>query len=198
SQQPPILMLTVAVVGVRTFGLARAALNYAERLVTHDAAFRIAASLRVRLWRGLVARGPAAALRHGAEHRRLVGDIDTVRDLLPRVLTPPLVVGVVLVAACTAVTLVLPEAGLALAVAVGVAAVAAPWAALVVERRATTALADGRRRLDERVLALFDTAAELVAVGAHRRRRSELARLDTRLAAAARRQAWGDGAADAV
>ncbi|MCP2254248.1 ATP-binding cassette, subfamily C, CydCD [Prauserella aidingensis] len=198
SQQPPILMLSVAVVGVRTFGLARAALNYAERLVTHDAAFRIAATLRVRLWRALVARGPAAALRRGAEHRRLVGDTDTVRDLLPRVLTPPLVVATVLVAACTAVTLVLPAAGLVLAVAVAVAAVAAPWAALVVERRATATLASGRRTLDERVLALFDTAAELVAVGAHRGRRRELARLDTRLAAAARKQAWGDGAADAV
>ncbi|MBB3049501.1 thiol reductant ABC exporter CydD subunit/thiol reductant ABC exporter CydC subunit [Prauserella isguenensis] len=198
SQQPPILMLSVAVVGVRTFGLARAALNYAERLVTHDAAFRIAATLRVRLWRALVARGPAVALRRGADHRRLVGDTDTVRDLLPRVLTPPLVVGAVLVAACTAVTLVLPAAGLVLAVAVVVAAVVAPWAALVVERRATATLAAGRRTLDERVLALFDTAAELVAVGAHHRRRRELARLDKRLAAAARRQAWGDGAADAV
>ncbi|WP_344056602.1 thiol reductant ABC exporter subunit CydD, partial [Prauserella halophila] len=198
SQQPPILMLSVAVVGVRTFGLARAALNYAERLVTHDAAFRIAAALRVRLWRVLVARGPAAALRRGADHRRLVGDTDTVRDLLPRVLTPPLVVGTVLIAACTAVTLVLPAAGLVLTAAVVAAAVAAPWTALVVERRATTTLAAGRRRLDERVLALFDTAAELVAVGAHRRKRRALARLDGRLAAAARRQAWGEGAADAV
>ncbi|WP_344073507.1 thiol reductant ABC exporter subunit CydD, partial [Prauserella alba] len=198
SQQPPILMLSVAVVGVRTFGLARAVLNYAERLVTHDAAFRIAATLRVRLWRGLVARGPADALRHGADHRRLVGDTDTVRDLLPRVLTPPLVVGAVLIAACTAVSLVLPVAGLALTFAVVVAAVAAPWAALVVERRATATLAAGRRKLDERVLALLATAAELVAVGAHRHRRSALARLDQRLAAAARRQAWGDGAADAV
>ncbi|MCR3720254.1 MULTISPECIES: thiol reductant ABC exporter subunit CydD [Prauserella salsuginis group] len=198
SQQPPILMLSVAVVGVRTFGLARAGLNYAERLVTHDAAFRIAAALRVRLWRGLVARGPAAALRHGADHRRLVGDTDTVRDLLPRVLTPPLVVGAVLIAACTAVTIVLPAAGLVLTAAAGVAAIAAPWAALVVERRATTTLAAGRRRLDERILALFGTAAELVAVGAHHRRRRALARLDGRLAAAARRQAWGEGAADAV
>ena len=38
----PILTLSVAVVGVRAFGLARAGLRYAERLTTHDAAFRIA------------------------------------------------------------------------------------------------------------------------------------------------------------
>src|SRR5699024_1186905 len=54
SFEPPILTLTVAVVGVRTFGLGRAALRYLERLITHDGAFRIAGTLRVRLWHALV------------------------------------------------------------------------------------------------------------------------------------------------
>ncbi|NBH11171.1 glutathione/cysteine ABC transporter permease/ATP-binding protein, partial [Amycolatopsis sp. SID8362] len=57
SQQPPILTLTVAVVGVRAFGLGRAGLRYVERLVTHDAAFRIAGRLRVRVWNALVRLG---------------------------------------------------------------------------------------------------------------------------------------------
>ncbi|WP_199430754.1 thiol reductant ABC exporter subunit CydD [Qaidamihabitans albus] len=200
SQQPPILTLTVAVVGVRAFGLARAGLRYAERLVTHDAAFRIAGHLRVRLWRALVRLGPAhpPSPHGGEEQRRLVDDVDTVRDLLPRVLTPPLVAAAVASGAVAVQAAVLPAAGYALAPAVLVAVVAAPALGLWAERRATSVLATGRREVAARVLGLFDAAAELIAFGAHRARRAELAAADERLAAAARGQAFGAGAADAV
>ncbi|MFC4005112.1 thiol reductant ABC exporter subunit CydD [Prauserella oleivorans] len=200
SQQPPILMLTVAVVGVRTFGLARAGLRYLERVVTHDAAFRIAGRLREQLWRALVRLGPALTLtlHRGEGQQRLVSDVDTIRDLLPRVATPPLVVTIVLLAACAVQAAVLPEAGLALAIAMLVGGLLAPAAALAVERRATSTLAAGRRAVERQVLGLFDAAAELIAVGAHRRRRRDLAGTDATLVAAARRQALGAGVADAV
>ncbi|SFA83876.1 ATP-binding cassette, subfamily C, CydD/ATP-binding cassette, subfamily C, CydCD [Amycolatopsis marina] len=200
SQQPPILTLTVAVVGVRTFGLARAGLRYVERIITHDAAFRVAGRLRVRLWRSLVRLGPAhtTALRAGEGQRTLVDDVDTVRDLLPRAVTPPLVAAVVLTAAIGVQTAVLPEAGLALAAAVLLGAFLGPTLALWVERRATSALAGGRRSVAARVLVLFDSAAELIAFGADRSRRAGLAADDSRLAAVARRQALGSGIADAV
>ena len=38
--QPPILTLEVAIVAVRAFGIGKGAFRYAERLVSHDAAFR--------------------------------------------------------------------------------------------------------------------------------------------------------------
>lgn len=200
SQQPPILTLSVAVVGVRTFALSRAVLRYAERLVTHDAAFRLSGRLRRQLWEALVRLGPVrtAGLRRGEGLARLVDDVDTVRDLEPRVILPPLVATVVVVAAVVLQTLVLPEAGLVLAAALLVAFVASPLAALVAERRATTAVAEGRRRVAARVLALFDGSAELLAFGAHIERRAELAAADERLAARARRAAFGAGAATAV
>ncbi|MDQ0378038.1 ATP-binding cassette subfamily C protein CydD/ATP-binding cassette subfamily C protein CydCD [Amycolatopsis thermophila] len=200
SQQPPILTLTVAVVGVRAFGLGRAALRYLERLITHDAAFRIAGRLRVRLWRGLVRLGPARALglRSGEGQRRLVADVDTVRDLLPRVVTPPLIAVLVLAGAIAVQTILLPAAGLVLAVAVLVGAVAAPAVALRLERRATATLASGRRTVSAHVLGLFDAAAELIAFGAHSIRRAELADADGRLVRQARSQAFGAGAADAL
>ncbi|WP_410667265.1 thiol reductant ABC exporter subunit CydD [Amycolatopsis sp. cmx-4-68] len=197
SQQPPILTLTVAVVGVRAFGLGRAALRYVERLVTHDAAFRIAGRLRVRLWNSLVRLGPARGLRAGEGQRRLVADVDTVRDLLPRVVSPPLVVALVAAGAIAVQTWVLPAAGLALAVAVALG-LCAPWVALRAERRATSALADGRREVASRVLVLFEAAAELLAFGTAREHRRALADADTRLVAQARRQAFGVGAAEAL
>ena len=97
SQHPPILTLSVAIVGVRNVGLAKAGLRYAERLVTHDAAFRSAGELRARLWNALVRLGPARtiSLQRGEGLRRLVDDVDAVRDLTPRVLVPPLVVALV-------------------------------------------------------------------------------------------------------
>ncbi|MFR9729094.1 thiol reductant ABC exporter subunit CydD [Saccharopolyspora sp. MS10] len=200
SQQPPVLVLTVAVVGVRTFALSRAALRYAERLVTHDAAFRLAGALRARLWDALVRLGPArtAGLRRGDGTARLVDDVDAVRDLVPRVVLPPLVALLVGTAAVVLEALVLPEAGALLAGALLVAAVGGTGAALLAERRATTAVAEGRRRVADRVLALLDGAAELLAFGAHAARRAELADVDARLAARARRAAFGAGAATAV
>jgi ATP-binding cassette subfamily C protein CydD/ATP-binding cassette subfamily C protein CydCD len=198
SQQPPILTLTVAVVGVRAFGLGRAVLRYAERLTTHDAAFRIAGRLRVELWQSLVRLGPAHSLRHGESQRRLVADVDTVRDLLPRVLTPPLIAGIVLAAAIAVQAALLPTAGLVLAVAVLLGAVAGPLLALRLERRATSALASGRRAVHAKVLELFESAGELLAFDRYRTRRADLAATDAGLVTQARRQAFGAGAADGL
>lgn len=197
SQQPPILTLTVAVVGVRAFGLSRAGLRYVERLVTHDAAFRIAGRLRERLWNSLVRLGPARSLRAGEGQRRLVTDVDTVRDLLPRVVTPPLVIALVAAGAIVVQAWVLPAAGWTLAVAV-VLGLCAPRVALRAERRATSALATGRRDVAARVLVLFEAAAELLAFGRAAEHRRALADADTRLATQARRQAYGAGAAEAL
>ena len=200
SQQPPILTLSVAIVGVRAFGIGKAALRYAERLVTHDAAFRVAGQLRERLWRALVRLGPAHTLplRHGEGLRRLVDDVDAVRDLTPRVLTPPLAIGAVCVAAVAIQTALLPTAGLVLAGAVLVAGFGGAAATLLLERRATTALAEGRRRIAAQVLTLLDAAADLMAYHADRRLRAELGAADEDLTRRARRQALGAGAGSAV
>jgi ATP-binding cassette subfamily C protein CydCD len=200
SQQPPEAALAVAVVAVRAFGLGKGALRYVERLVTHDAAFRLGGSLRGQLWDALVRIGPArtTTLRRTDGVQRLVDDTDTVRDLVPRVLVPPLVGLLVVVGAVALETAVMPAAGAVFAAGVLVAGLGGPAVALLVERRATAALAAGRRDVAAKVLTLFDAAPDLIAFGAVRRRRAELAAADAELAATARRQALGAGAANAV
>ncbi|MFD8492585.1 thiol reductant ABC exporter subunit CydD [Amycolatopsis sp. NPDC059657] len=192
SLQPPMLTLTVAIVGVRAFGLGRATLRYWERLVTHDAAFRIAGRLRVRTWLKL------SRIDTAEGRQRLVDDVDTVRDLLPRTLTPPLIAALVVAGAVAVQTAILPAAGLVLAIAALIGGLAAPALALKLERNSTSALAAGRRLVTTRLLGLFESSAELMAFGADRRRRRELAEADARLAADARRQAFGAGAAEAL
>ena len=90
SEQPPIMYLTVAIVGVRFFGLGRAALRYCERLVTHDAVLGSVTGLRQRLWSGLAAAGvgsrSVATGANALDH--LVAAADRVRDLVPRVVMP--------------------------------------------------------------------------------------------------------------
>ncbi|MFC6088281.1 thiol reductant ABC exporter subunit CydC [Saccharothrix lopnurensis] len=190
ATQPPILTLSVLVVGVRTFALTKGVLRYLERLVSHDAAFRQAGALRVRLWRGL---------RPGrADLTRLVDDVDTVRDLVPRVLQPPLVAVGTAAAAVLLFALIEPRAGVALAVALLVGGTLAPAVAVLTERRATAVLARGRREVSERVLTLLTAAPDLIAFGADRAVRAELARRDAALARLARRFALGAGAATGV
>ncbi|WP_285610739.1 thiol reductant ABC exporter subunit CydC [Actinokineospora globicatena] len=200
AQQPPILTLSIAVVGVRAFGLARAALRYTERLAVHDAVFRTATDLRVRLWDALVRIGPARALglRSGEGLRRFVDDVDTVRDLAPRVLVPPLVALGACVAAIAVQTAILPTAGLALAIAVVLAGLGAPLVSLVAERRATAALSEGRRTVAAGVLTLFTCAPDLIAFGRHTQHRAALASADAALVARAKRQAFGAGAGQAL
>ncbi|MCS7482179.1 thiol reductant ABC exporter subunit CydD [Umezawaea endophytica] len=196
AEQPPILTLSVLVVGVRTFALAKGVLRYLERLVSHEAAFRLAGDLRTRLWEALVRLGPARVRRDTLQ--RLVDDTDTVRDLVPRVLLPPIVAAGVGAGAVVLFSLILPAAGVALAVALLVGGLAAPAVALAVERRATTVLATGRRRLGADVFTLLDAAPDLIAFGAHERKRAEVARHDAELVRQTRRQALGAGAATAV
>src|SRR5699024_1285562 len=50
SYQPPIMLLMVAIVGVRFFGLSRSVLLYASRLKLHSAIFAALTRLRTSLW----------------------------------------------------------------------------------------------------------------------------------------------------
>jgi thiol reductant ABC exporter CydD subunit/thiol reductant ABC exporter CydC subunit len=197
---PSIVALSVAVIAVRAFGLGKGALRYAERLVSHDAAFRLAGRSRVRLWRTLVRIGPArtTGLRRADGLRRLVDDTDAVRDLVPRVLTPPLTAVVVSVGAVALQTALWPAAGLVLALGLVVAGLAGPLLGLLAERHASRVRVERSRQVAGAVLNLLDAAADLIATGAHRVRRAELAALDADLATTACRQAWGAGLATGI
>src|SRR5271167_3427699 len=56
-QMPPVLDLSIAVVGVRTFAISRGVLHYCERLASHDSALRAAGSARALIYHRL-ANGP--------------------------------------------------------------------------------------------------------------------------------------------
>ncbi|WP_245155129.1 thiol reductant ABC exporter subunit CydC [Nocardioides sp. 1609] len=91
AEHPPVLMLMVAIVGVRTFGLARPVLRYAERLITHDVALRELAARRARVYDALVPLVPGRlGRRRGDVLASVVDDVDAEVDALVRVRVPVL------------------------------------------------------------------------------------------------------------
>src|ERR1019366_7775761 len=103
AQRPQIRALMVAIVAVRGFGIARAGLRYAERLSSHDLALRRLSRLRLGLFRALAPRMPGiGGSRSGELLSRFVADVDTLRDLYPRVVIPALLAVVVIAGAAGA------------------------------------------------------------------------------------------------
>jgi ATP-binding cassette, subfamily C, bacterial CydCD len=177
AEMPPVLTLLVAIVGVRAFGLGRAGLRWVERMTAHDAALRLAADLRVRVWRALAAQGPAADRTPGSALARVVGDVGLVQDLSVRVVPPALVAGTVTAATLGALALVSPAA------AGAAAAVLLVTVALVLAAHRRVDAGAARAEAALRVAALRDTttvlegAADLRAHGLAGRTAEDLAGL---------------------
>ena len=90
---PSIAEVSVAVVGVRFFGISRGVFRYLERLASHSLTFRVLARLRVWFYQAIEPLAPARLLsaRSGDLLNRVMSDVETLDNLYVRVLAPPLV-----------------------------------------------------------------------------------------------------------
>ena len=97
AEQPPILSLTVTIVVVRFFGLARPLARYLDRLCSHDLALRALGGIAcVSSSASSRSRRPSSRATGAATcSRRMVGDVDALQGLYLRGLGPPLVALVV-------------------------------------------------------------------------------------------------------
>ncbi|KUL21671.1 ABC transporter ATP-binding protein [Actinoplanes awajinensis subsp. mycoplanecinus] len=197
---PPVLHLMVAIVAVRACGLSRGVLRYLERLIGHDAAFRILAGVRVGLYRRLEVLAPAglADFRRADLAQRLAADVDAVLDLVTRVLLPYAVAAVVGLASVLMIGALVPVAGLTLAAALLVTGVLVPLLQRAAARRADGRLAPLRAELATGVVDLVHGMPDLLAYEAIENRRERLADLDARLTSASRRSAATAGVGAAV
>lgn len=163
AQRPEILSLTVAIVGIRFFGIARAALRYAERLVSHDLAFRTLADLRARFFRAIVPLVPAGLgrKRRGELLSRFVADVDRLQDLYLRALAPPLVA--VATSGCMVViaALILPAAALVLAAFLLAAGVFVPLVTRIAARASGRRQGPARAALAVEMLEIVGGAPEI-------------------------------------
>ena len=200
AERPPVLYLMVAIVAVRAFGLSRGLLRYLERLAGHDAAFRVLADVRAAVVGRLATLLPGGArgLSRGEMTARFVGDVDGLLDLWVRVVLPGAVAGVVAVGSIVAIAMILPAAGLVLAITLVVAGVVAPAVAARVASRAQRTIAPDRGEYQRRVLEVLDGAAELAVLGRLDEQLAELDRLDRSLRAAEARTSLAAGLGSAL
>lgn len=191
AQHPPILALMVAIVAVRAFGIARACMRYAERLASHDLAFRQLARLRVRFYEHLYPLVPGRLREHASAEllTRFVSDVDTLADLYLRALIPALLALATLLGASLAAWIVLPGAGAAVLVSLLAAAIALPWLGFAVARSSGAHQAAARARMTHELVETIDGAAELVVAGGTSERMRRLGATDSELARLQRRDA---------
>lgn len=200
SAQPPIMYLLVAIVGVRFFGLSRAVFAYAQRLWLHDAVLDSLTRLRVRLWDRFAHRGTAdrRIARGGGALRTLIADVDDIRDLVPRVVLPPLVAVLVSAAATCVLFAIDSAAGVVGLVSLGIALGPAAWAALAADRRASAVRVDARAAVLSGVVGLLSARADLIPDGAWRAPTAAFEEQDERAAASEQRALRATGAGEAV
>ena len=117
--RPSLAALSLAIVGVRFFGLARGLLRYVERLFSHDAILRASARLRADFAARLVPLAPARLVvaRGGDLTSRLVADVEALENAGLRSFVP-LLGGLML---ALGVLAALPSLSLAGAAALGLA-----------------------------------------------------------------------------
>jgi thiol reductant ABC exporter CydC subunit len=200
AEHPPILSLTVTIVLVRFFGLARPTARYLERLASHDLALRALARIRARFYARIEPLAPAelGAFRRGDLLSRMVGDVDTLQGLYLRGVGPPLVALLTGAACVFATAIVLPEAAAILAVGLIVGGIAVPALAAYLGRAAGRRQAAARGELSALLVELLRGAPELVVYGRERDSMARVREADAELTRLGRRDALTAGLAEAL
>lgn len=185
---------------VRFLSIVRTASRWGDRVVSHDATFRLLTRLRIQFWEKL-APLPAASLqrfRQGDLLNRLVADIDAMDHIYLRLVTPLitalLTLGVLLLS--------LGRLDLALAKIVTLSllaiALAIPTLLYRLGRQPGRQLAQSRSRLRTGYVAYLDNQAELLLFAAEASQRAQLQEEESQLIAAQRRMSLLSGLSSAL
>jgi len=194
SEQPPVMYLSAAVVGVRAFALSRAAFRYTERLASHDAALR---QLAVRRLIPLAPDG-LTRTRRGSVLGALIDDVDELQNLPLRVVLPLVSSATVAVGSVILVAMVWWPAALTLLACLAVAAVVAVGWGWAAGSRAERSIAPLRARLSDAVLDHLASLDVLTAYGAAGRSADRIARADGELRRAVTRRAGAQAGTTAL
>lgn len=167
SEMPPLAALSVAVTGVRGFGIGKGVFRYVERLTSHDAGLASLSELRSTLVDHLATVAPEGVpgWSRGDVAQRVVHDVDRLLDLFVRLIVPVVALASTVTASVIVMAVIDPVAGAAVAVVALTVGVAAPMLELANERRIGPAITDARSRLASITLS---TTEHLDALVAHR------------------------------
>jgi ATP-binding cassette subfamily C protein CydCD len=189
--QPSIAELSVAIVGVRFFGLSRGVFRYLERLVSHGVTFRLLARLRVWFYQALEPLAPARLqqFRSGDLLARIVADIETLEDFYIRVVAPPLVAVVVAVGVGVWTAVYNPLLALTLLFFLILAGVGLPLLIWQLSEKPGKAVIVHRADLHVRLVEMVQGLADLTVLGQNGRFQSRIEQISRQLTAAQNRMA---------
>ncbi len=175
SLRPPIMVLEVAIVSVRFFGLSRGVLRYAARIIEHNSALRTLTKIRVGLYLKLEGQLPQyfAILRRGEVLRRMVADSELLMDLWLRIGNPWIGALVSGTAGLGIIFTLAPHLGITLAAIFIVALFLIPLVAVGFSAN------EGQRREEERIfdaiIQASDSVQESLIFGYQKAVRGEIA-----------------------
>ena len=200
AEQPPILYLSLGVVGVRAFALGRAVFRYLERLAGHDAAFRQLAEIRTGVFERMLPVAPdgLATSRRGDLLARFVGDVDELQNVSLRIVQPLVSAAIVLAAAIAGLAWLAPGSAFAVLSCLGVGIAVAVTAQQVLAARADARLAPLRGRLQAAIVEHVQALDVLVAFDAAAPSRARIRRIGAELQRATRTRAAAQGLAAAA
>ena len=200
SYQPAILTLTVAFVMVRTLGISRAAMRYLEQLAIHDAVLGYAAVLREKIWNSMVSRPAQWGLmsRSSVVLRFLLAEVDELRDLMARVLFPPIQAALVYFFATVVLWMIQPEFGIAAAAMGLLLAFPARWLVAKVEGTQLANALEHRLNINVKILGILLNSSSLRAYSSLDEQLEDLRRSEEANTRAARRHAVGQALAPAL
>ena len=88
STQPPILILEVAIVSVRFFGLSRGVFRYGERVLSHDAILRNQYQLQTDIYHKLEGVVPLKQQTSSSFFAGIIHDSEIIQDRWLRIYIP--------------------------------------------------------------------------------------------------------------
>ena len=176
SEMPPLAALSIAVTGVRGFGIGKGVFRYVERLTSHDAGLASLSELRTTLVDHLsrVAPEGVPGWGRGDVAQRVVHDVDRLLDLFVRLIVPVVALATAVTASVIVMAVLDPVAGIIVAAVTLVVGSIAPLLELRRERSIGPGLTDARAALAS---ATLSTTEHLDALVAHRlldRRRADI------------------------
>lgn len=189
--QPSIAILQIWVTGVRFFGVTRGVCRYMERLLGHEATFRLLARFRVHFYKSLEPLAPSGLgqYRNGDMLARLASDVDSLEHVFTRLVSPP--IAAVLTGLAVALMLLVfgGEFALVFLFCYGLAALI-PFSTVALSRRWNRRLSNLRGQLSARLVEGLQGMPELWVLGCTNVWQREITREEAEYSRLQRLSAW--------
>lgn len=165
---------------VRGLAISRTLFRYFEKLVTHDATFRILAKLRVQVFEKIIPLSPAVLNRYRNSDllNRLVSDVDTLDSLYLRLIAPFITAIFVILAMCIGLSFVNAPLALGLGISLLLLVLVIPTIFYQLGKKFGDKLVHSRALYRTQFLEFIQSQAELLLFNAEDKLKDNMAKTE--------------------